>query len=180
MSCNVKIAISGKSGCGNTTVSRIIADTLKIKFINFTFRTLAREKNISLEEILTLAAEDDYWDKEVDRRQVELAREAAGCVLGSRLAIWMLPEANLKVFLTAKAETRAKRILGREGGILQDVIDFTAERDKQDHERYLRIYGINNDDYSFADLILDTDTAGPEEISKLIIAGLQKKQLYSG
>ena len=34
---NVKIAISGKSGCGNTTICRILADKLKLNFINFTF-----------------------------------------------------------------------------------------------------------------------------------------------
>ncbi|MDR0624827.1 MAG: cytidylate kinase, partial [Treponema sp.] len=39
----LKIAVSGKSGCGNTTVSKIVADTLGLEFINFTFRSLARE-----------------------------------------------------------------------------------------------------------------------------------------
>ena len=170
-----KIAISGKSGCGNTTVSRIVAEELKLKFINFTFRSLAQEKNLSMEEVLKLAAEDDSWDREVDRRQVELARDAEGCVLGSRLAIWMLPEARLKVFLTASLENRARRILGREGGILKDVMDFTAERDRQDHDRYKRIYGINNDDYSFVDLVINTDRIGPKEIAALIIAELHKK-----
>ena len=31
----VRVAISGRSGCGNTTVSRILAETLDIAFINF-------------------------------------------------------------------------------------------------------------------------------------------------
>jgi cytidylate kinase len=170
-----KIAISGKSGCGNTTVSRIVAETLKLRFINFTFRSLAKEKGLSLEEILALAAKDDSWDREVDTRQVEMARENGGCVLGSRLAIWMLPEADLKVFLTARPEVRAKRIQGREGECLISVTKFTASRDRQDHERYLRIYNINNDEYSFADLVIDTDDIEPAEIARLIIAELNKK-----
>jgi len=172
---DLKIAVSGKSGCGNTTVSRLLADALDIRFINFTFRSLAQEKGLSLKEVLVLAAKDDLWDREVDTRQVEMAREQGGCVLGSRLAIWMLTEADLKVFLTAQAETRAKRIQGREGDCLADVAEFTASRDKQDHERYLRIYNINNDDYSFADLIIDTDDINPAEIVRLIIAELDKK-----
>jgi CMP/dCMP kinase len=172
---DLKIAVSGKSGCGNTTVSRLLADALDIRFINFTFRNLAQEKGLSLKEVLALAAKDDSWDREVDTRQVEMAREQGGCVLGSRLAIWMLEEADLKVFLTAQAETRAKRIQGREGESLAAVAEFTASRDKQDHERYLRIYNINNDDYSFADLVIDTDDINPAEIVKLIIAELDKK-----
>jgi cytidylate kinase len=172
---DVKIAISGKSGCGNTTVSRLLADTLGIRLINFTFRSLAQEKGLSLEEILPLAAKDDSWDREVDTRQVEMARENSGCVLGSRLAIWMLPEADLKIFLTASPEIRAKRIQGRDGESLKDVAEFTASRDKQDHERYLRIYNINNDDFSIADIVIDTGDIDPPEIVKLIMVELNKK-----
>jgi cytidylate kinase len=172
----LKIAVSGKSGCGNTTVSKIVADTLGLKFINFTFRTLARERNIDLQEVLVLAAEDDFWDREVDSRQVALARESGGCVLGSRLAIWMLEEADIKVYLKARPETRAKRIKKREGGTLEEVAAFTAERDRQDHERYLRIYNIDNDSYGFADLMIDTDNSDPMEIAASIIAAAEQKK----
>jgi cytidylate kinase len=176
--CGPKIAISGKSGCGNTTIGKIVADALGLEFINFTFRSLARERNIDLKEVLTLAAEDDFWDREVDSRQVALARgESGGCVLGSRLAIWMLEEADLKVYLKARPETRAQRIMKREGGNLEAVAAFTAERDRQDHERYLRIYNIDNDAYNFADLIIDTDDLDPSQIASLILAEAEKKDL---
>jgi cytidylate kinase len=173
--CRLKIAVSGKSGCGNTTVSKIVADTLGLVFINFTFRTLAREKNMDLKEVLALAAADDFWDREVDSRQVALARESGGCVLGSRLAIWMLGEADLKVYLKAREETRAKRIVKREGGTLEAVAAFTAERDRQDHGRYLRIYQIDNDRYDFADLVVDTDDLEPARIAGLIVAEAKRK-----
>ena len=171
----MKIAVSGKSGCGNTTVCRLLADALELRFINYTFRSLAQEKGLSLKEVLTLAAEDDSWDREVDRRQVELARMGTGCVLGSRLAIWMLPEADLKIFLSARPEIRVKRIQGREGGSFVSIEEFTKERDRQDHERYLRIYNIDNDDYSFADAVIDTDDIGPVKIAEQIIAELNKR-----
>lgn len=166
---SVRIAISGKSGCGNTTVSKLAAEKLGLRFINFTFRSLAQERGISLEEVLALAAADDAWDREVDRRQVAMALEDGGCVLGSRLAIWMLREADLKVYLKAGPLVRARRILRREGGDLEAQAAFTAERDRQDRERYLRLYGIDNDDYGFADLIIDTDEVSPQEIAAMII-----------
>ncbi|MDR1654810.1 MAG: cytidylate kinase family protein [Treponema sp.] len=170
----MKIAISGKSGCGNTTISALAAEKLKLDFINFTFRSLAQEKGINLEKVLELAAGDDYWDREVDSRQVKLAEDSSGCVLGSRLAIWMLKKADFKVYLKARPLTRAKRILKREGGSLESIAAFTAERDRQDHERYLRIYGIDNDDYSFVDMVIDTDDISAEEAAALIIAQAQK------
>jgi cytidylate kinase len=172
---NIKIAVSGKSGCGNTTVSRLTAEKLGLAFINFTFRSLAEEKNISLREVLEKAALDDWWDREVDSRQVKLAREARGCVLGSRLAIWMLTEADLKVYLRARPETRVGRIVLREGGNLAEVAAFTEERDRQDRDRYRRIYNIDNDDHAFADLIIDTDTMNPEEITDAIIKAAEER-----
>jgi cytidylate kinase len=166
----IRIAISGKSGCGNTTISKIVADTLGLKFINFTFRSLAQEKGLEFKKVLELAEIDDYWDKEIDSRQVKYALEADGCVLGSRLAIWMLKEADLKVYLRASHETRAGRIVMREGESHESISVFTAKRDRRDHERYLRIYGIDNDDYEFADMIIDTDKLAPREIAEMIVS----------
>jgi len=168
----VRIAISGKSGCGNTTVSKLVAERLGLRFINFTFRTLAAEHGITLHDVLERAKTDDYWDRAVDERQVALARQDGGCVLGSRLAVWMLPEADLKVYLRATAETRARRILNREGGDLAAVMAFTAERDRQDSARYRALYDIDNDDYSEADLVIDVDSIGPEEIVDRIVGAL--------
>ncbi|MDR2468264.1 MAG: cytidylate kinase family protein [Spirochaetaceae bacterium] len=176
----ISIAISGKSGCGNTTVSRLVAEQTGLDFINFTFRSLAAEHNMRLEDILHKAAHDDSWDREVDDRQVKMARQSEkGCVLGSRLAIWMLPEATLKIYLKADAETRIRRIMQREGGDFAVVESFTRERDRQDSERYRRLYGINNDDYSFANLIIDTGIQSPEEITQHIIKHLRFVLLHS-
>ena len=164
-----RIAISGKSGCGNTTVSKLVAEALGLRFINFTFRNLAQERGLSLEEVLERAREDDFWDREVDSRQVALAREAGGCVLGSRLAIWMLQEADIKVYLKAGFATRVKRILTREGGDGEAVARFTEDRDRQDRDRYIRLYTIDNDAYAFADLIIDTDDLEPRAVARAVI-----------
>ena len=169
MKKEIKIAVSGRSGCGNTTVSKMAAEQLGLRFINFTFRSLAQERDLDLKTVLELAKTDDSWDKEVDSRQVKLAREEGGCVLGSRLAVWMLEEADLKVYLNATAHCRAARIVKREGGSLEEVAAFTAERDRQDHNRYLQLYNIDTDDYSFVDLVIQTDNLTPQEITDLII-----------
>jgi len=172
-----KIAISAKSGCGNTTVSALVAKKLNCRFINFTFRNLAEEHNISLSEVMALAKTDDKWDREVDRRQIELANLSGNCVLGSRLAIWLLKDADLKVYLDAGIDVRSSRIMQREGGVLEEIIAFTSARDNCDSERYLKLYGINNNDFSFADLIVDVKNLAPEDIAEKIIAALDKKRM---
>jgi len=171
---DLKIAISGKSGCGNTTISKMVAEILGLKFINYTFRSLAQERGLDLEKVLELAANDPTWDWDVDTRQVTMAREAGGCVLGSRLAIWMLKEADVKVYLAADPQIRAQRITNREGGSIEKVAAFTAERDKQDHARYKHLYHIDTDDYSFADLIIETGVLTPQQIVDKIVEKAQK------
>ena len=175
---DVRVAISGKSGCGNTTVSTLLAEKLGVKLINYTFRQLAAEKGLTLAQVIENAKTDDSYDIFVDNHQVELAK-AEPCVLGSRLAIWMLKEADLKVYLFASDETRAKRILNREGGDLQKIKDFTAMRDSEDTRRYKKIYNIDNNDYAFSDLIIDTANYNPEQIVELIVAELEKRNLIS-
>lgn len=169
----LRIAISGKSGCGNTTVSTMLSEKLGVKLINYTFRQLAAEKNMTLQEVIENAKTDDFYDKYVDTHQVELAK-AESCVLGSRLAIWMLKEADIKVYLIASDDTRAKRILNREGGDLEKIKEFTAFRDSQDSARYMKLYKIDNNEYEFADLKIDTATRTPEMIVEMIIEYLEK------
>jgi CMP/dCMP kinase len=174
MKKDIKIAISGRSGCGNTTVSRMVAEKLNLQFINFTFRSLAEERNVTLKDILELAGKDDSIDREVDARQTKLASESGGCVLGSRLAVWILKEADLKIYLDADPNIRASRIVTREGGKLNDVAAFTAERDKRDHDRYLRLYGIDTDDYKFVDLVIDAGKYTAEQIRDMIVEYAQR------
>lgn len=173
----LRVAVSGKSGCGNTTVSSLLAETLGIKLINFTFRQLAAEKNMTLAQVIEAAKTDDYYDKAVDTRQVEMAR-AESCVLGSRLAIWMLKEADAKVYLLASDELRARRIQGREGGSLEEIAAFTRMRDEQDTMRYKKLYGIDNNAYAeAADIIVDTSVNVPEVIVQNILEELSRRGL---
>ncbi len=170
----MRIAISGKSGCGNTTVSKMVAQALGFVMINFTFRSLAEEKGIEFWELCKLAEQSDAYDLEVDRRQVEMALAVEDCVLGSRLAIWMLKEADLKVYLTATTEERASRVLKREGGTYSERLAQTVKRDKNDSARYDRLYGINNSDTSVADMVIDTTTLQPEDVAAMILAEVRK------
>lgn len=173
MKDGLKIAISGKSGCGNTSVSRIVAERLGFTLINYTFHTMAEEKGISFRELHRRAEEDPSYDKYLDKKQVELASEG-NCVLGSRLAVWMLEDADLKVFLTAPLPVRAERIRQREGGDPEEVLRETRERDEKDSRRYKNLYGIDNSDFGFADLVIDVVENDQYETAEKIIAAAKR------
>lgn len=174
----MRIAISSKSGCGNTTVSTLLSEKLGYPMVNFTFRQMAQERGVDFWTFCRMAEDDYDIDRELDRRQVEMAMEQKDCILASRLAIWMLKEADLKVYLTATAETRAKRVYTREGGSLEERYKETVRRDENDTNRYKTIYGIDNTKpEKVADLIIATDQKTPEEIVSLIIEEVRKKTL---
>ena len=42
----MRIAISSKSGCGNTTVSTLLSEKLGYPMVNFTFRQMAQERGV--------------------------------------------------------------------------------------------------------------------------------------
>ncbi len=172
----MRIAISGKSGCGNTTVSTMVAESLGYHLVNFTFRQMATERGMDFWDFCKLAEEDDGIDLELDRRMVEMAFEYENSVLGSRLAIWNMKDADLKVYLKASDETRSKRVLKREGGTLEERMAQTRARDEKDSARYMRIYGIDNNDTSEADLVIDTDDKTPQEICEIIVKAVEDKK----
>lgn len=174
MSNNRTVAISGRSGCGNTTVSTLVAEELGFRMINYTFRSLADDLGISFEELCRRAEQDDSYDRMLDSRQVELAQEG-DCVLGSRLAIWLLKDPGLTVYLNASLHTRAERIMNREGNDFHRKLEETRDRDRRDTARYRRIYGIDTTDYSFADLVIDTDHCDQYEAASMIADAWREK-----
>ncbi|MQY77348.1 MAG: cytidylate kinase [Spirochaeta sp.] len=153
---NLRITVSSKSGCGNSTVSGMLARKLGLKLINYTFHDLAEEKKMDFEELCLLAENDDQYDLFVDKRQLELAA-CRKCIIASRLAIWLLKNADLKVYLEASPQVRAGRIARRESLSIDEASTAMAERDMRDHQRYLRLYGIDIDIYDFVDLVVDTE-----------------------
>ena len=165
---DLRLAISGKSGCGNTTVSRLVAEKLGLRVINYTFKNLARDSGMSFEELALKAETDPQYDLTIDRMQVDLAR-MGGCVLGSRLAIWLLRDTALTVYLKASLEVRAARIARREGGDPSAVRARTEARDERDRARYQRLYGYDVDRYDFAALVVDTERLNQQQVADVIV-----------
>ena len=170
------ITISGKSGCGNSTVSRMVAERLGLRHINFTLRDLARERGVSFEQLWERANYDQSVDHDLDRRLMELAADG-GCVLGTRLAIWLIEDRDLSVYLEATQQTRAARIASREAMSYGSALTATDQRDRRDRNRYLRLYDIDIDDASQADLVVDTEELDEHAVVGKIIEALRARSL---
>ena len=170
------IAISGKSGCGNSTVSPLVAEQLGLKLLNYTFKDMAREEGLTFAELCARAEQDESYDRRLDTRVQELASQG-GYVVGNRLAIWLIRDADLRVYLDAPLEIRAARIAQREGLSVEQAVKDTRERDGRDRARYLRLYDIDLDSRDAAELVLDTAASDQFQIADRIVERFRQKSV---
>lgn len=164
------IAIAGPIGVGKSTVARALADRLGYRYVSGgeVFRELARERGISVTDVNRLAETDPTLDRELDRRQHELAR-AGNCVVESRLAGWMT-DADLKVWLRAPVDVRAARVARREGQGAAAARGELVERERSEWARYKAAYGIDIDDLSPYHLVIDTTLWSAEALVDALVA----------
>ena len=132
---------------------------------------MAKELGMTLEEFQKYVELHPEIDREVDKRQVEAAK-ACNVVIEGRLAGWMVENADLKIWLDAPIMERAKRVARREGISVEEAFMQIAEREKQNRKRYLNLYGIDIDDKSIYDLIINTAHWNPDGVFAIVKAAI--------
>ncbi|MEM0202501.1 MAG: AAA family ATPase [Archaeoglobaceae archaeon] len=171
----MKITISGPPGSGKTTVARILAEKLGIKVISAgsVFRQLAMEKKMSLEEFSKFAEGNPEIDIMIDKMQKEMAEKERDAIIEGRLSGWMVKNADLRVYIFAEAEVRYSRIAKREGKDINEVRRETKLREEIEKRRYQKFYGINVDDWSIYDLIVNSTRIPAEKIAEIIAKAVE-------
>jgi cytidylate kinase len=163
------VTIGGPIGSGKTTVAQAVAEKFGFTHVSagVVFRELAREKGITLEEFSKLAEENPEYDKELDARQIELAEKAENAVIDGRLS-GLIMDADLKVWLRASLETRAKRVCEREDKELSEALDDVKNRGDSELKRYKEIYDIDLRDLKPYDIVINTELFSAEEVTSIV------------
>ncbi|WP_321430497.1 (d)CMP kinase [uncultured Methanolobus sp.] len=163
------LTISGLPGSGTTTVSRLISEKYNLEMISAgeVFRSLANEYDMTLAEFGELAESDDSIDLKIDERQKEIANTRDNIVLEGRLAGHMAEKA-FKFWIKASVDVRVQRIVSREGSSFEDKLAETIEREASEAIRYKTIYGIDINDLSAYDLVIDSEKWDQFQITKII------------
>jgi len=174
----VTITISGTPGSGKSTVAKILEKKLDIKYIysGLIFRELADEYNMTLEEFGKYCEQNSEIDKKLDARQLEILKKG-DVILEGRLAGWLAYKNNIpafKISIDTDLETRARRIVNREKGIIEYRKKEIIKREKSEALRYKNYYNIDIKDKSIYDIVIDSKDKTPEEIAEIIIKKINR------
>ena len=170
------ITISGPAGSGKSTVAAGLAERLGSEHVSGgdIFRELAADRDLTPLELNKLAEEDDSIDRDLDRRQRELAAGREDLVLESRLAGWMAGDhADFRIWLDAPLDIRAERIADREDKPVRTAREETVERADSEALRYREYYGVDIDDLDIYDLALNTARFSPGAVLDVVITAVE-------
>ena len=168
------ITIGGLAGTGTTTAAELLSEKLGIDYISagYVFRQMASEHNMSVLEFGEFAEGNDDIDKEIDKRQAELAKSADNLIVEGRLSAYFV-EADLKLWLVTPFDVRSKRIADRESKSVDVASEEIIAREKSEALSYMDIHNIDISNMDIYDLIINTDTFNPEEVSEIILTTLK-------
>ncbi|MFW5902818.1 MAG: cytidylate kinase family protein [archaeon] len=188
------ITISGTPGAGDTTAADALGKELDYKVIKIgeMCRKLAEEKELEIEGFWKKQEENpkklEEFNREIDKKQKKIALKQENVVLNGKLSAYHLQNADLKIFLTADIEERAKRVLmrkkiGRKNYAdkidngeneedeklkpkeIKKQIERIKKREEKETKYWEKIYGYNyienKEKYNY---ILDTTDKKPSEV----------------
>jgi predicted cytidylate kinase len=172
------ITISGLPGAGTSTVAKLVADALGIERVDggTVFRSMAADHALDVGAFSQLAEGDPEFDLELDQRLAERAK-AGDVLLESRLAAWIVTNEHLpalRVWIDADEEERARRVAAREGTDSGAALAADRAREASERHRYRTYYGIDLDDRSVYDLVIDSTGVPAQEIAESIVAAATK------
>jgi len=172
------LTISGLHGTGKSTIGKLLAENFGLNYYSTgqAFRDLAEEMNMTLKEFTKYVEENPHFDKKLDEKIIEIAKEG-NVVLDSQLSGYILLDiADFKIFLMCPIEVRVKRMAERDNSGYEEKLKETVIRENSELERFKILYNIDLSDYKqineIYDLIIDTENLSIEEILKLILSKL--------
>jgi cytidylate kinase len=170
------LTVSGPAGSGKSTTAAGLAEALDLEHVSGgdIFRELAAERGYTPVEFNELAEEDEGIDRDLDRRLYEIARDRDGVVIESRLAGWLAPEADFRLWLDAPIDVRAARIADREEKSVEQAREETRRRERSERKRYADYYDIPIDDLSIYDLVLNTARWAAADVLAILTTAVER------
>jgi len=177
------LTISGLHGTGKSTVGKLLAEALGIKYYSTgqAFRDLASEMNMTLEEFTKYVEDHPEIDNKLDNKVIEVAKEG-NIIVDSQLSGHLLKDiADLRIHLTCPLEIRVKRMALRDNNSYEESMKETILREKSELERFNHLYSIDLSDANkiqeIHDIILTNEGLTIDEVLKKLLDIIKDKNL---
>jgi cytidylate kinase len=174
----VRILLSGLSGTGSTTAAKRIAEDLGLHYVygGAIFRKMAKERGIPLEELVESLERNSATEKEVDDHLKALGSTEDDILIESRTIGWILPKdvPAIRIWLTCDLPERLQRVQNREHHARSP--ENLLRREASDNKRYRALYGIEPEDYTPFDLVLDTTSLSVDQVVEEIESFIRARQ----
>ncbi len=170
------ITLSGDIGSGKSTTGKILAEQLKCKYLSTGAiqRQFADEMGLSTLQLNLLTEKRLDIDEKIDNYTRELNDAEESYVVDSRLAWHFIPK-SFKIYLMCDVHIATQRISNDKSRLSDDqnlpaeeLLQKIIDRRQSEKRRFLRIYGIDFEDLSNYDLVVDTALFRPDEIAVMI------------
>jgi cytidylate kinase len=110
----------------------------------------------------------------IDDRQREMGLSRDNILVEARLSGWVLPEANLRIWLKASLECRVRRILMRDAyADIASALEETKAREASEALRYKKYYNIDIGSLEPYHMVLDTELWNVEQLGMIVCSAIQ-------
>lgn len=168
------ITISGPPASGTSTLASQLESSLHLELVSGgdMFRQMAIDRGQTVSAFASYAKQNPSVDTELDERlesimnaHINAQRDSQTDILivESRLAGWLAPEKSLQIRLEAPLEERATRIGNRD-----ETKEQLKQRQQNDKHRYKDLYGVDVEDHSLYDVIIDSSKIDKRSLLQLI------------
>lgn len=173
----MRITISGKPGAGKTTVAKLLAERLGLKYIEIgkIAQHIALRHGMPIGELMEKAKKDKSIDEEIDSFQKNLGKKEDNFIVDGRISHHFIPNA-IHIFLDIDITEAAQRIFNKPREPDEPPYTSIEEVKKDIHRRMLtnkeqwqKYYNINYLDLTQYDIVLDTTGKTSEKIVEKII-----------
>jgi len=173
----MRITISGKPGAGKTTIAKLLAQRLNLKFYEMgrIVQKIALSRGLSVGELMQAGKTDPSIDKEIDAEQKNLGEKQDNFVIDGRISWFFIPNA-VHVFLDVDEHVAAERIFKKprepdepQYKSADDVQKDIHARLLADRERYQKYYGIDYLDTENYDIVINTTGKNQEQVMEEVM-----------
>ncbi|OGH11194.1 MAG: hypothetical protein A2857_04305 [Candidatus Levybacteria bacterium RIFCSPHIGHO2_01_FULL_36_15] len=177
------ITVSGRIGAGSTTLARNLAKTLSWKHIEggeIFWEAVRKKMDLKSHDTHLRPDEEDLV---FDQQLKKILEEDSNIILEAKLAGFNAQGVKgiFKILLVCEnkkgedqPQIRIDRLVNREGIIVEEAKKDVIEREKNDLEKWRKLYAAENPnwvywDKQYYDLVINTYDTNQEEALKIVI-----------